>query len=198
MTPGLGAVKVLAIDEAYHLLRFSKFDTVMDTLKSIPENKSVKLLLLGTYNLVKLATNYGQVSRRSEILHFERYHTDVKEDVNEFNKIISTIQRNWPCEIVPNFNSISEKLMEVTLGCIGLLKGLFLRSLILQLKNKGKWDPEFLQKSAKSMKLINEIRKEIETGEENIKSATYGESLFQDTKIMAEVITKMAGGHSNG
>lgn len=187
-------VKVLAIDEAYHLLRFGKFTEVMDTLKSIPENKLLKLLLLGSYNLLELASDYGQVSRRSEILHFERYHADIPEDVTEFNRIIYVIQQNWPCEIIPEFNSISNILMEATLGCIGLLKGLFLRSLKFQLSNKGKWDPRFLKKSAKSIKHIDKIRREIENGEESIKFATYGESVFNDEKIMNDVISKMNGG----
>lgn len=171
-------VRVLAMDEAYHLLRFGEKPVVMDTLKSIVENKGTKLFLLGSYDLFDLAKEYGQVIRRCEILHFERYHIDRKADLAEFKTIINKMQQNWPCQEVPNFSAISKELMQATLGCIGLLKTLLLRVLSTQLKMKGKWNPVYLTKAAKSMVLINDLRKEIEAGEIKIKGATYGESLF--------------------
>jgi energy-coupling factor transporter ATP-binding protein EcfA2 len=183
-------VKVIAMDEAYHLLRFGERGAVMDTLKSIVENKGTKLLLIGSYDLFDLAKEYGQVIRRSEIIHFERYHIDNKYDVAEFSSIINKLQNNWPCQVVPNFTAISHELMQATLGCIGLLKALMLRALSMQLKNKGKWDAGYLTKAAKSLVLINGIRKEIEAGEEKVKGATYGESLFCG-QFLKDVAKKM-------
>jgi hypothetical protein len=183
-------VRVLAIDEAYHMLRFGNYSAVMDTLKQISEGTNVKLLLIGSYNLLDLACDYGQVSRRAEILHFERYHRDCDTDEKQFADIVEKIQENWPCEIIPNFSAISKELMEASLGCIGLLKSLMLRALVMQLENKGKWNPIFLSKAAKSMKLLESIKKEIEHGEAKIKGATYGESLFTG-KYLTDAIAKM-------
>ena len=185
-------VRVLAMDEAYHLLRFGEKSAVMDTLKSIVEGKGTKLLLLGSYNLYDLAKEYGQVTRRCEIPHFERYHIDKKADIAEFSSIISKLQQNWPCQEVPNFAAISYELMQATLGCIGLLKTLLLRALAKQLDKKGKWDPKYLTKAAKATVLIDGIRKEIEAGEDKIEGATYGESLFCG-KFLESAIAKMNG-----
>ena len=191
-------VLVLAIDEAYHLLRFGQTSAViMDTLKSIVDNTPTKLLLIGSYNLFDLASNYGQVASRSEILHFERYHKDNKEDAAEFFNVVNKIQLKWPCEDVPAFSAISDDLLEATVGCVGLLKKFLLLALDMQLKNKGKWKPEFLSKAAKSEKLLKTIRDEIIEGEEKIKEATYGESIFTG-KILKDAIAKMDGAIAHG
>jgi len=190
-------VMVLAIDEAYHLLRFGNLPAVMDTLKSLVDNKGAKLFLIGSYNLLELASNYGQVSSRAEIIHFERYHTDNEKDVAEFFTIVKKIQLNWPCEEVPTFSAISKELMEASLGCVGLLKKIMLRALEMQLANKGKWNPMFLSKVAKSQKLLQSIRTEITDGEENIKGAAYGETIFSES-ILEDAIEKMNGATSNG
>lgn len=183
-------VRVLVIDEAYHLLRFGNFSAVMDILKTIVDISGVKILLVGTYDLFDLVTDYGQVARRSEILHLDRYHIDKPKDCIEYQKAITKMQGNWPCEEIPAFHLISKELMEASLGCIGLLKTILLRSLSSQLENKGKWDPKFLAKAAKADKLYHEIRKEIELGEDKVKNACYGESIFTG-EILNQVVEKM-------
>ncbi len=183
-------VQVLAIDEAFHLLRFGNYSAVMDTLKSLADQTGVKIVLLGTYDLFDLATEYGQVSRRSEVLHFQRYLRDNPDDKAEYKRIVGVIQQRWPCEEVPRFDAISDELMQATLGCIGLLKALVLNSLAAQLKNKGKWKPEFLAKAAKSFALVETIRSEIEKGEAKLKGGTYGESMFGGT-MLAKVAEQM-------
>jgi len=184
-------VRVLVIDEAYHLLRFGNYAAVMDTLKSIVDLTNTKLILLGTYDLFNLVSNYGQAARRTEILHFERYHKDNKADVTEFKTaIIVNIQEHWPCEIIPAFDAISDELIEASLGCIGLLKSIMLHALSMQLENNGKWNPRFMAKAAKSMKLLDVIRKEFETGETNIAGASYGDTLFSD-QILEDMVQKM-------
>jgi len=185
-------VRVLAIDEAFHLLRFGNYSAVMDTLKSLADETNVKLVLLGTYDLFDLAVEYGQVARRSEILHFERYDRDKPVDVAEYKRIIRVLQDRWPCEEIPNFGSIAPELMKATLGCIGLLKALFLRSLAAQIQNKGRWKPAFLTKAAKSMSLVERIRKEIEAGEAKLRGGTYGESIFAG-ELLHTVSKKMSG-----
>jgi len=183
-------VRVLAIDEAYHLLRFGNKSAVMDTLKSIVGDSGLKIMLLGSYDLFDLASDYAQVSRRAEILHFQRYHIENKEDYSEFKSIVSKIQAKWPCEETPAFEKIARELMHATLGCIGLLKALMLRALYMQLENKGRWDPNFLTKAAKSVKLTENIREETEAGEAMVLGATYGESIFSG-KLLENVIKKM-------
>lgn len=184
-------VRVLAIDEAYHLLRFGNFSAVMDTLKSIVDVTGVKLLLLGSYDLYELATDYGQVSRRAEILHFKRYDKDSEGDLVEFGSIVNKIQLNWPCEDIPPFNVIVKELMQASLGCVGLLKALMLRALDMQLQKGGIWNPRFLMYAAKSIKLLTKMREEIEAGEEKLMGGAYGESIFTGD-ILNDVTERMA------
>jgi hypothetical protein len=185
-------VLVLAIDEAYHLLRFGDSPAVMDTLKSIADNTGVKLLLIGSYDLFALASSYGQVISRSEILHFERYNHDNKNDVIEYFNILKKVESHWPCECVPTFSTISKELMEASIGCVGLLKKILLRALEMQLKNNGQWDPIFLTKVAKSEGQLKVLREEITKGEKTIKGATYGETIFSGD-ILEDAIAKMNG-----
>jgi hypothetical protein len=185
--------RVMVIDEAFHLLRFGDYSAVMDTLKSLVDETHVKMILLGSYDLFDLASEYGQVARRAEILHFRRYNRKVKADCDEFARIVGKLQAFWPMQHIPNFVAISDELMEATLGCVGLLKALLLNALNLQCEKKGKWDPRFLARAAKSMKLLDRIRREIDVGEEKILGATYGESLFSG-QLLEQVIARMRGG----
>lgn len=62
-------VRVLVIDEAMHLLRFNENTSIMDTLKSLADIHQTKLVLIGTYQIAPLMIEYGQLARRSAILH---------------------------------------------------------------------------------------------------------------------------------
>lgn len=185
-------VNVLVIDEAYHMLRFGNYTAVMDTLKSLADETGVKLLLLGSYDLFELVTDYGQVARRAEILHFQRYRREIPEDCLEFERIIARFQERWPCDEVPNFTSIHFELMEASLGCLGLLKSFLLEALAMQIANNGRWDIKILMRAAKSMKLLNRIRIEIEAGEQKLEGATYGESIFSG-QLLTDANRKMRG-----
>lgn len=190
-------VRLLVIDEAFHLLRFESYAAVMDTLKSLANIHQTKLMLIGSYDLLDLAVEYAQIARRSEILHYRRYHKDAEDDVAEFKRVVDKLQQQWPCDEIPNFVAISEELMEATLGSIGLLKGLLLSALEMQLGSpEQRWSPKFLQKAAKSLGLLAKIRAETEVGEVRIESSAYGNSIFASADYLARVAAKM--GAANG
>lgn len=189
-------VRLLVIDEALHLLRFESYAAVMDTLKSLANIHHTKLMLIGSYDLFELATEYGQVARRSEILHYKRYKADSDEDRREFSGAVEKLQAQWPSSDIPNFVAISDELMQATLGSIGLLKALMLSALELQLKAKNQaWSPRFLQKAAKSIALLNKIRVETELGESKLQGATFGESMFSSPDFLVCVANKMGRGN---
>lgn len=172
--------RVGVIDEAAHLLRFAKDAVVMDTLKSLSNTTGTKWVLVGSFDLFDLIVEDGQVARRSNILNLERYHLDKAKDRHTYQDIVTKLQAKWPSEEVPNFVAISDALLEVSLGCIGLLKSLLLDASAMQLRNGGHWNPEFLKKAAKSNKIRDLIRREIEVGEEKVRDALYGDSLWDD------------------
>ena len=186
----LRRTRVGVIDEAAHLMRFGKDAAVMDTLKSIANTSGCKWLLVGSFDLFDLVVENGQVARRTSILNLERYQLDAPEDRLMFRDVVKKLQARWPADDVPNFVAISDALLEVSLGCVGLLKSLLLDASAMQLRNGGVWRPEFLKKAAKANKLRDVIRKEIEIGEAKVRDALHGESLWDDDTF-SKLVHKM-------
>lgn len=187
-------VRLIVIDEAVHLLRFEEHMAVMDTLKSLADVHQAKLLLLGSYDLIALMTQYGQVARRSEILHMPRYRNDGGEvDRKEFAILVGKFQEFWPAKEVPDLLSITTELMEATLGSVGLLKALMQSALTFQLQAPHEvWKPAYLLRSAKSNGSLRCIQKETIDGEEALAGLVYGDNVFADKAFMQRVITKMS------
>ena len=175
--------EVVVIDEAYHLLKLAKDTSVLDTLKSLANKSSAKIVLVGSYDLFDLVETHAQVARRANIIHFDRYHHDVAEDRRTFKSIVGALTRKWPCKQIPNFPAISDDLLEASLGLVGVLKAFLMDALAMQMRNGGKWDSRFLKQAAKSNKLREAIRKEIEAGEGKVRDALYGQSLWNDDAI---------------
>lgn len=182
--------RVCVIDEAAHLLRFAKEAAVMETFKSLSNTANVKWVLVGSFDLFDLIEENGQIARRAQVLSLDRYHLDDADDRKVFSDVVRKLQAKWPCEQVPNFVSVSDELLEASLGCVGLLKTLMLEACALQLHNDGKWHPEFLKKAVKSIKLLSVIRKEIEAGEAKVRDALHGDCLW-DEKAYAELVRRM-------
>jgi nucleoside-triphosphatase THEP1 len=181
---------VCAIDEAYHLLRFSDESAVMDTLKSLSNTTGAKFVIIGSFDLFDMVAEHAQVARRAVVLNFDRYHIDDADDRSAFADVVWKLQTKWPCAQVPNFRPVSSELMEASLGCVGLLKSLMLDAAALQMANKGVWSGQFLAKAAKSTRLSEVIRKEIEAGEAKVRNALMGECLWSEAKL-AEMEARM-------
>ena len=186
----LRQTSVCVIDEAYHLLRFDTGSDVMETLKSLANTTGSKIVLVGSYDLFDLVEAGGQCARRSSVIHFDRYRTEVVEDRKAFRKIVKDLMAKWPCKEVPALHAISDELMDICLGCVGLLKSMLLELTAMQLRKNGIWDPRFLVKAAKAVKLREVIRKEIEAGEEKVRDALYGQSMINDN-VLSRLVEKM-------
>jgi energy-coupling factor transporter ATP-binding protein EcfA2 len=175
--------EVCVIDEAYNLLKLAKDTAVMDTLKSLANTTGAKIVLVGSYDLFDLVDSHAQVARRTTIIHFDRYHHDCADDRRAFKAVVQALVAKWPCEERPNLPAISDELLEISLGCVGLLKSLLLDVTALQLRAGGRWDSHYLQRAAKANKLREIIRKEIEQGEAKVRDALYGQSLWDEAAI---------------
>lgn len=175
--------RVCVIDEAAHLLRFGKDAAVMDTLKSLANTTNVKWVLVGSFDLFDLVASHGQIARRTAILNLERYRADSADDRNAFKRLVTLLQAKWPCSSIPNFSAISNELLDVSLGCVGLLKSLMVEAAALQIRNNGEWSPQFLQRAAQASKLRKVIQKEIEMGEAKVRDALHGQSMWDDKAL---------------
>src|SRR5690606_23683076 len=99
-------VRVLILDEAVHLLRHDSSDAVMDTLKSLADEGETKLLLLGPYETAPMVRAYGQVVRRSSVVHFRRYKLNSAGDRAEFRRVLDVLLGLWPCAATPGLAAI--------------------------------------------------------------------------------------------
>ena len=193
-------VRVLIIDEALHLLRKENPDVLMDALKSLSDIGGLKLLFIGSYDIASVMTQYGQIARRAEIVHFKPYEVppvkdakleqprpmppsegEAPSDAYEFYVALEKNLSLWPCLVVPDLLRIWWQLMEVSLGSIGLMKMLLLRLASLQMNNpSGRPTMGMLKKAGKSKKALEKLSDDLEKGKEELRFACYGESKLMD------------------
>ncbi len=125
-------LKAFTLDEAQHLFDVAggrQLLTQMNWLKSIANKTSTVHVLFGTYELLNCQKVNGQVGRRSEDYHLARYHIDNESDFEEFKKVILTLQQRLPVSKESQFEKHCEYFMKYSLGCVGLLKSWWYRSL---------------------------------------------------------------------
>jgi hypothetical protein len=149
-------LKVFTLDEAQHLFDVAggrQLQTQMNWIKSIANKTSTIHVLFGTYELLNCQKVNGQVGRRSEDYHLARYHIDNEADFEEFERVVLTLQRHLPVPTEPQLEKHCEYFMKYTLGCVGLLKSWWYRSL----KNA-------LEENAKTVRLKDFQAKEISSG----------------------------------
>nr|WP_236953969.1 IS66 family transposase zinc-finger binding domain-containing protein [Hydrogenophaga sp. PBC] len=183
--------KALVIDEASHLLSMARSASVMDTLKSLANTVGCKVVLIGSFDLLDIIVQSGQVCRRSNIFALQRYK-DSPEDRASFKYVVRMLMQAWPCESVPGFDAVSEELREVTFGAVGLLKTLLTNVLTQQLQANGVFSPHMLQSAVKPAALRESIRVELEQGEAKLASAAYGGGAWTDAAF-AKMVEKMEG-----
>jgi DNA polymerase III delta prime subunit len=133
--------KAFFVDEAQHFNKVAggrRLLDQMDTLKSLASLTNTIHVLLGTYDLLDLTDLSAQLSRRTFDFHFPRYRADVAEEMMAFQTVILTFQRHLPLPQEPNLVQHRDYLYEKSVGCVGILKGLLLKSLKVALKGDHK------------------------------------------------------------
>jgi energy-coupling factor transporter ATP-binding protein EcfA2 len=183
--------KALVIDEASHLLSMARSAALMDTLKSLANTVGCKIVLIGSFDLLDIIVQSGQVCRRTNVFALQRYK-DNTEDRAAFRFVVRRLMQAWPCETVPAFDAVSDELREVTFGAVGLLKTLLTNVLTQQLQAHGVFSPHMLQSAVKSPALRESIRLELERGEAKLASAAYGGGAWTDAAF-AKMVEKMEG-----
>jgi len=180
-------VRALIIDEALHLLRFSDYSAIMDTLKSLADIEPTKLILIGTHQIADLMTEYGQVIRRSEIIHYRRYRLSTKvsdqpsSDEAEYILQLQKLQNNWPSRNKPDLVAVWRPLMSASLGSIGITKSILQQVVVQQLSTPGEVLKEsHFRKAFKAPGNLRKIEEETVSGEEKLIGCCYGEGLVEE------------------
>jgi hypothetical protein len=184
-------VKIIAIDEAVHLLNMGKLASTINALKSMADLHSAsKLILVGSFDILPFVTQDPQIIRRNEIVHFERYKIRAKivgeltRDEKEFFRIIEVMEEWWPMEIKPLLKKNWHQIALACLGAIGFLKDLILRLLILQSRSKnGVITSKMWARASKSAEALHQVEMTVSAGEESLKGWQYGIGAFSAAQL---------------
>jgi len=123
-------------------------------------------VLIGTYELVGLATLSAQLSRRSHELHFGRYRAEDPEDQRAFQSVLLTFQRHLPLAQEPDLVGHFEYLYEQSVGCIGVLKDWLNRALAAALEDgAATLTAHHLERQAEPARKLLSLAREIQEGE---------------------------------
>lgn len=146
-------VKFVVVDEAAHIIRqtrSSRLEIQLDTLKSLVNQCGTQMVMVGSYDLYQLVSLSGQLSRRTHVLHFERYRSDRPEDVRSFASCVRSFEKALPHLWGGQLTRYSNELQENTLGCVGTLSSVLTRAARLA-EADGAWSFEALKRA-----LLNE------------------------------------------
>ncbi|MBI5461096.1 MAG: AAA family ATPase [Gammaproteobacteria bacterium] len=168
----LRKTRVLIIDEAHHLLMVNdprRLEFQFEALKSLTIETDAVIVLLGTYRLLEIRDQSGQLVRRSEIIHFPRYDIRVQQDIEAFASVLETFQSQLPLKRTPNFLADAEYFYLKTGGCVGILKDWLTRCLEQALiEGRKTIDREFAERYSLSNKSLKTIIEEAMNGEEKL------------------------------
>jgi Cdc6-like AAA superfamily ATPase len=122
----------IIIDEAQHLTKAAsgrKLQDQLDLLKALADSSNTLLVLLGTYELLRFRNLSGQLTRRSDDVHLARYRYDSTDQFKIFKNVIRSFEAHLPLKTESNLTEHADFLYERSIGCVGVLKTLLLRSL---------------------------------------------------------------------
>lgn len=162
--------KVLIIDEAHHMLMVNKRDRLefqFEAIKSLSLETQATIVLVGTYKLLDIRDQSGQLVRRSEIVHFPRYDMRVKTDRTHFLSALAALASHLPIENGFDVTAHGDEIYQKCGGCIGVLKEWLTRALQQYFHKKEKsFSWEFVKQYAMSNRAMKTIIEEAMIGEE--------------------------------
>lgn len=117
--------KFLIIDEAHHMLLvngWQRLECQFECLKSLTIQTGVTILLIGTYRLLDILEQSGQLTRRSQVVNFPRYDLRHAEDRKSFRQILGYLEHKLS-EFVPTRLDVdADYFYRKCAGCVGILK----------------------------------------------------------------------------
>jgi len=183
----LRKVLAMAIDEAFHLLRFGDPHALLDTLKSIADDCCPKLILIGGLQMLEAMEGYSQVDLRSSTLYLPRYgatsrlpdamaeqkayHTSEKAGLCV---VLRALEKEWPYEAAPGLVKQVDYFYRTCLGNMRMIKRQCEQYAQFQGRNDGKWDDGFFSDCAVPINRIARVREEFEELEDQIRGSDDG------------------------
>lgn len=129
----------ILLDESQHLGIVGSGRKLLDQLnviKSIADTTQVTHVLCGTYELLPFLHLNAQLSRRSVVIQFDRYHLEKPDHELAFKSVLNTFQQQMPLDKKPDLVNEWEFFYERSLGCVGIVKRWLEDALKLAARNK--------------------------------------------------------------
>jgi type II secretory pathway predicted ATPase ExeA len=124
--------RVIIIDEAQHLLLCRNATSLrhqFEAIKSFADMSGVTIILVGTYDLLRIRDQSAQLIRRGQIVHFPRYDFAIKEHRSDFKSAMAALTNDLPIPLAPEVATDTTYFYLKTAGCIGILRDLLRDSL---------------------------------------------------------------------
>ncbi len=164
----------LIVDEGHHIL-LHKDDFVnqvqFETLKSLAIETGVTIVLIGTYKLLDIRDQSGQLVRRSDMIHLPRYDLRETGDQKHFLEVLKKFQGYFDLDRPTVLVKDADRYLVKTIGCVGILKEWLSKAYAeyLRLDCKTPFDIDFALPYALPNKALITIAKEATDGEEKLR-----------------------------
>lgn len=169
----------LIIDEAHHMLLHKDPDVnqvQFEALKSLAIETKVTIVLCGTYKLLDIRDQSGQLVRRSEQIHFPRYDINDMKHQEAFRDAVAALQLQL--EMPAGIDLVSEwRLFFIkSVGCVGILKDWLTRTYETALREGlATFNYEYALRFAHSNKALMTIAREAQVGEGKLRDVADNE-----------------------
>jgi len=133
----LRKTKLLIIDEAQHMLLVGnkqRLECQFESLKSLTIETGVTILLVGTYKLLDILDQSGQLTRRSQVVNFPRYDMRQSKDRDNFRRVLGFLERKLSMHVKTQLDAQADCFYQKSAGCVGILKDWLGRCLEYALK----------------------------------------------------------------
>lgn len=113
------------IDEANEIAEASagrRYREQVRHIRSLAKQMDVVVVLVGTYELLRLRNLTGQLACRSLNIHFPRYDATAPQDLDDFASALHTLQLYLPLRHQPDLLHHLDYCYLYSVGCIGILK----------------------------------------------------------------------------
>ncbi|MEM9506100.1 MAG: hypothetical protein AAGA16_00270 [Cyanobacteria bacterium P01_E01_bin.35] len=109
----------------------------LDWIKSMTNVTGVLHILIGTYELLDFRNLSGQASRRGLDIHFPRYLYQNEQDRLDFQSVLLALLKKVPLKAdIPELMQHWLYFYEHSIGCVGVLKDWFIRTVAAALHDK--------------------------------------------------------------
>lgn len=178
----LRKTKFLIIDEAHHIFltgNKQKMECQFESLKSLTIETGVTILLVGTYRLLDILDQSGQLTRRSQVVNFPRYDMRKSEDLKNFRKVLGYLEQRLSLHIPTRLDNHAEYFYKKSAGCVGILKDWLCRCLeYALLESAPAIDDKFAERFALKNRGVMTIIEEACLGE--VKLIDVGDDILLD------------------